>query len=200
MTTEPTQPFQPVAPEPGPIPDQISATPAEPMAPTPTEPVPAARPKGKSGTSGWINVLLGLAVAVAIGGVAFAAGRMTAPAAAAGGFGRNVPGGFQGGGYFGRGYFGGAGDGQGGRGLLGGGGGATIQGTVTSVSADKITITTAGGQTVDIALDGSTTYHEQSSATSGDVKTGGTVIVRLTLRQAGGTQTGPSAGDVTIVP
>jgi len=194
MTTEPTQPFQPVAPEPEP-----ARAPIDPVG-APTEPVPTARPKAKSGTPGWINVLLGLAVAVAIGGVAFAAGRMTAPtAAAANGFGRNVPGGFQGGGYFGRGYFGGPGEGQGGRGLFGAGG-ATIQGTVSSITADKITITTAGGQTVDIALDGSTTYHQESSASAGDVKTGGTVIVRLTLRQAGGTQTGPSAGDITIVP
>jgi len=183
MTTEPTPAFQPVAPEPATAPD-----------PTPPR-------KVKPGTPGWINVALGLAVAVAIGGVAFAAGRMTAPAlAAANGNGfRNVPGGFQGGGYFGRGYFGGPGAGQGGRGLFGAGG-ATIQGTVTSISADKITITTAGGQTVDIALDGSTTYHQESSASSGDVKTGGTVIVRLTLGQTGATQTGPSAGDITIVP
>jgi len=194
MTTEPTQPFQPAAPEPEPV-----RAPMDPVG-APTEPVPTARPKPKSGTPGWINVLLGLAVAVAIGGVAFAAGRMTAPAAAdANGFGRNVPGGFQGGGYFGRGYFGGPGDGQGGRGLFGAGG-ATVQGTVTSITADKITITTAGGQTVDIALDGTTTYHQESSAASGDVKTGGTVIVRLTLRQGGTTQTSPSASDVTIVP
>jgi hypothetical protein len=192
MTTEPTQPFQPVAPEPTP----------QPLEAPPTEPVAAARPKPRSATPGWINVALGLAVAVAIGGVAFAAGRITAPATVAGannGFGRNVPGGFQGGGYFRGGELGVPGDGQGGRGLFGAGG-ATIQGTVTSISADKVTITTAGGQTVDIALDGSTTYHLESSASSGDVKTGGTVIVRLTLRQAGGTQTGPSASDITIVP
>ena len=198
MTTEPTPPtppFQPVAPEPGPAPESSPAPAGTPA----TEPVVTARPKPKSGTPGWINVLLGLAVVVAIGGVAFAAGRMTAPAvAAANGF-RNVPGGFQGGGYFGRGYFGGPGDGQGGRGLFGAGG-APVQGTVTSITADKITITTAGGQTVDIALDGTTTYHQESAAASGDVKTGGTVIVRLNLRQGGTTQTGPSASDVTIVP
>lgn len=192
MTTEPTQPFQPVAPEPIPQPSE------EP----PVEPVAAARPKPRSATPGWINIALGLAVAVAIGGVAFAAGRMTAPTAVPGannGFGRNVPGGFQGGGYGRGGYFGGPGNGEGGRGAFGAGG-ATIQGTVTSISADKITITTAGGQTVDIALDGTTTYHLESSASSGDVKTGGTVIVRLTLRQAGSTQTGPSASDISIVP
>lgn len=195
--TQPSQPFEPVAPEPRPA----QESPREPAPAPATEPVVTARPKAKSGTPGWINVALALAVAVAIGGVAFAAGRMTAPAAASangGGF-RNIPGGFQGGGYFGRGYFGGPGDGQGGRGLFGAGG-ATIQGTVTSVSADKITITTAGGQTVDIALDGTTTYHQESSASSGDVKTGGTVIVRLNIRQDGTTQTGPAASDVTIVP
>lgn len=200
MTSEPiqpaTEPSQPGAPAPGPAPDAaVAGDPAR-----GSEPAPAARPRPKGGTPGWINVALGLAVAVAIGGVAFAAGRMTAPAAvAANGNGRNFPGGFQSGGYFRGGYFGGPGDGQGGRGLFGAGG-ATIQGTVTSISADKITITTAGGQTVDIALDGSTTYHLESSASSGDVKTGGTVIVRLTIRQSGGNQTGPSASDVTIVP
>jgi len=41
----------------------------------------AARPKKSS--SRLLNVVLGLAVVVAIGGVAFAAGRLTAPAAAA---------------------------------------------------------------------------------------------------------------------
>jgi hypothetical protein len=191
MTTEPTQPttepFAPVPPEPGPF-------------EVPQQPVAPARVKARRGT-GWINVALGLAFAVAIGGVAFAAGRMTAPATAAGagngGFGRN----FGGGGYFGGGYFGAPGDGQA-RGLFGGGG-ATIQGTVTAVSPTSITIQTAGGQSITVPLDSATTYHQQSTASSSDVKTGGSVIVRLGLRgqNAGsGGQTTPAAGDITIVP
>jgi len=189
-----TQPFQPVAPEPGPF-----EVPPQPVA-------PAAKPKARSGTPGWINVALGLALAVAIGGVAFAAGRMTAPATAsanggAGGNGRffpggNFPEGFQGGG------FGGnegnrTGVGPGGRAF----GGASIQGTVTAVTPDSITIHTAAGQDVTIALDAATTYHQQSSATSSDVKTGGTVIVRIGFGdRTSETPTGPTANDVTVVP
>jgi hypothetical protein len=160
----------------------------------------------KSRGMSWINVALGIALAVAIGGVAFAAGRMTAPqTAAANG---NPNGGFRGqfgNGYFpGGGYFGG-GNGGGGLGRLGGGG-ASVQGTVTAVTPTSITLTTAGGQTVTIALGSSTTYHQQSSATSADVKTGGTVIVRIGFGggQAGGpTASGAprlSASDITVVP
>ena len=42
----------------------------------------------RSSSGRWLNVLLGVAAAVAIGGVAFAVGRSTAPASAATGFGR----------------------------------------------------------------------------------------------------------------
>jgi hypothetical protein len=81
-------------------------------------------------------------------------------------------------------------------------GGATIDGTVTAVDADSMTIKTASGQEIEITLDGSTTYHRQSSATSSDVKTGGTVVVRLDLgpKDGGSTSTGPTASDVTVAP
>src|SRR5262245_66594913 len=65
-------PFEPVAPEPGPFE-------VPPQAVTPTS---AATKTG--GAMSLINVALGLALVVAVGGVAFAAGRMTAPASAAG--------------------------------------------------------------------------------------------------------------------
>lgn len=189
-----TQSFQPAPPEPGPF-------------EVPRQPLSAVTPKAKARGTSWINVALGLALAVAIGGVAFAAGRMTAPATAAangggagnGRFGGNFPGG---------GYFpGGNGGGNGGAGRLGGfgGGGASVQGTVTALSPTSITLTTAGGQTVTIALNGTTTYHQESSATAGDVSSGSTVIVRIGLGARDG---GPSASaapnlsatDVTVVP
>jgi hypothetical protein len=173
----------------------------EPFVPAPTQPIPTAplNPAGR-GSGMWINVALGLALVVAIGGVAFAAGRMTAPPAAAGfsgASGRTFQGGsFPGGGNGGTGGAGGVG-----RGFFGGGG-AALEGTVTAVTSDSITITTTTGQTVQIPLSSSTTYHQQAAASSSDVKTGGTVIVRLGL----GGQTiaeGPTsraATDVTIVP
>src|SRR5512132_1430713 len=105
------QPFVPVAPEPEPMP--------------PTEPVvPGAVPPGTSRprSSMWVNVALGLALAVAIGGVGFAAGRMTAPASAGGvGTGRFGNGQFPGGNFPGGAYFGPGDDGNGGgRGVFGG--------------------------------------------------------------------------------
>ena len=53
-----------------------------------------------------------------------------------------------------------------------------------------------------VATTGTTTYHQQSTATASDVKTGGTVIVRLGARTPGAsaTTTGPTANDVTVVP
>lgn len=190
MTSEP---FQPVAQEP------FQPTPPEPAQPVPPTqpPAPASAPRSGSSASRWINGALGLALVVAVGGVAFAAGRMTAPAptSAFGGDGNRT---FQlGGGYF----PGGANGGPGGR-TFAGGGGASIEGTVTAVTADSITITTASGQSVTLALDGTTTYHQQASASAGDVKSGGKVIVRLGLRAPGSgeTQTGPTASDITIVP
>jgi hypothetical protein len=204
------EPFQPAPPEPGPNLASEAAPPAS-AAPavTPTEPVQTApvRPgRGPSRAATWVNIALGVALVAAVGGVAFAAGRMTAPAtaAAAGGAGRNGTGFRAGNGEFPGGYFGAGGGqgGQGGRGFFGADGGVTIQGTVESSSPDALTIKTASGQTIQVALNGTTTYHAETSASSSDVKTGGTVIVRVGLRQPGetGTTTGPTASDVTVVP
>jgi hypothetical protein len=190
-----TQPFTPAAPEPGPF-------------EVPPQPVAVATPKRRGGSPGWLNVLLGLAVAVAIGGVAFAAGRMTAPATASVNAGNGGNGGrfFQGGnvpeGFPGGGNGGDDANRQGFPGARGAFGGASIQGTVTAVTPDSITIHTASGQDVTIALDSTTTYHQESSATASDVKTGGTVIVRIGFGGGGTseTPTGPTANDVTVVP
>jgi hypothetical protein len=195
--TEPVQPTQPsfqrVPPEPSAPLQTSTLTPAQ-------GPVVPVKPP-RSGQTLWINVALGLALAVALGGVAFAAGRMTAPAAAAAlngtGNGR-----FGNGGYFPGGGNGGAfpGGGQGTRGF--GAGGLSVGGTVTAMTADSITITTATGQSVTIATNGTTTYHQQSTAAASDVKTGGKVIVQLGARtpQASPSTTGPTANDITVVP
>jgi hypothetical protein len=163
-------------------------------------PKPAAGRK-TGGQSLWINVALGIALAVALGGVAFAAGRMTAPAAAAAN--GNANGRFFGnGGYFPGGGNGGTfpGGGAGNRGF--GGGGISVEGTVTAVTPGSITITTATGQSVTIATTGTTTYHQQSTAAASDVTTGGKVIVQLGARgpQASPSTTGPTANDITVVP
>jgi hypothetical protein len=57
-------------------------------------------------------------------------------------------------------------------------GNGTLTGTVVSVTSNSITIRLATGQTETIATGSSTTYHAQTSASSGDVTAGATVIVQ----------------------
>jgi hypothetical protein len=151
--------------------------------------------KAKRG-SNLLNALLGLALAFAVGGVAFAVGRMTAPQTAA------FPNGGPGGGNFPGGPGASFGPGGGGNfpgGGLFGGGGLTLEGTVESVSGDTLTILTADGQTVEVSLPPETTYHTQGSASSADVTSGSTVRVRVDP-QAGQGAAQLTASDVTIVP
>jgi len=202
MSFDPTTPA-PTAPEP------FTAAPPEPFTPAATAPVVAPPPnltvtKRKGTGGGWLNVVLVIAAAVAIGGVAFAVGRSTAPTSAAadsrGAFG-NGPGfpfgsvapGASGQPGFGRGGF--------------GGGGLTVRGTVESVSGDTLTIKTAAGQTVEITTGSATTYNTQSPASASDVKTGATVQVQLDFGGANrprasaapGAPVG-TAGSVTVIP
>ncbi len=174
-----------------------AAAPGPGMSPPATEPImaqqPPSAPRGRGGR--LVNVALAGALVLAIAGVAFAAGRFTAPAAVTAG---NFPG--RGGqGFTGNGGQGGA---QNGRpsGTLGGG--PTIEGTVESVTDSTLTIKTASGQTIQVALDDTTTYHAQTDASASDVTAGGKVLVRLDLGGANGTGnvTSPSASDVTVVP
>jgi hypothetical protein len=131
-----------------------------------------------------VNVVLALAVMVALGGVAFAAGRVTAPAAtnsAVTGFpGRGGAGTGTAGTGTGAGGYGGAGFGgrAGGAGALGGGN-LTLKGTVTAVAADHVTISLASGATIEVGLDGATTYHHQAAGANTDVQVGKTVQVEL---------------------
>ncbi len=128
---------------------------------------------------GVVDVVLVVAAIFALGGVGFAVGRVTAPAsqasaAASGRFGGQLPG------------SGGTGSGQGGfgaaaGGFLGGGGaGITISGEVTAITAEQLTLKLASGQTIQIALNGSTAYHTQAAASASDVTTGSTVQVQVT--------------------
>jgi hypothetical protein len=197
----------------------------DPSAPTgasmpmqPVQPVgPVPRPGRRSRSAQVLNGVLALAVAVAIGGVAFAVGRSTAPATAgANGNGREAGGNGQVG-QFGGGFPTASGAPGGGRFSFGG---ASIEGKVTAVSPSSITLTTANGQTLTINLSATTTYHAQAAASSADVKDGSTVRVLLTGfggNRANGGQGGAapsaspgasanpqvptlSATDVTVIP
>jgi hypothetical protein len=178
-------------------------------------PVGAPTVRSRSSGSGMlVNVLLGIAVVVAVGGVAFAVGRATAPTTVAaanngrfgnGGFGGPNASGAPGGGFVGPGGF-------------AGNGGVSIEGTVTAISADSITLQLASGQTVTIPINAQTTYHQRSSATAAAVTNGSTVIVQVGGGRgaftngngnggAGGpnasgqpTRTLPAASSITLAP
>jgi hypothetical protein len=156
------------------------------------------RVKEKRGST-LLNAVLGVAVLLAVGGVAFATGRMTAPAAVA------FPNGGPGGGNFpgGPGASPGFGGGNGPGGGFFGAGGLTLEGTVQSNTSDTLTILTTGGQTVEVSLPADTTYHAQAAASGGDVQVGATVQVQLDVRVGQGQGQGQGqieASDVTIVP
>jgi hypothetical protein len=177
------------------------------------EPLTVAAVKPRAASSRVLNLALGLAVVIAIAGVAFAVGRGTAPVAAATGTGRlgagNFPGGIAPNASGGPGGFGGG---------FGGGGatGLSIEGTVTAVDADSVTITTSAGTTIELSIDDGTEYHQQAAAASSDVATGSTVVVQVSGFAGRGGQPGganasaaPSAGtggptgtatDITVVP
>lgn len=169
----------------------------------PVAPQPVAVTRKASSGGRLLNVVLAVAVAVAIGGVAFAAGRSTAPVSAATG-GRGALGGGAGfpGGSFAPGASGQPGQGRGGF----GGGGVTISGTVESVDGTTLTVKTAAGQTIEIATGASTTYHTQSPASASDVQAGKSVQIQLEggagRPSASAAPSGPvvTANSVTVVP
>ncbi len=148
-----------------------------------------------------VSLLLALAGVVAIAGVAFAVGRTTAggattdlPTGAGAGVGNNngtvpnlgVPGGRDDNGV----------NDDANRPAES----RSITGTVTSVSGGTLTVQLAGGQTVQVTVDGSTTYHSQIAASAGDVSTGSQVIVSVSGFGPPGTDSGSqlTASDVTI--
>jgi hypothetical protein len=170
-------------------------------------PIVVAKKTGSGGR--LLNIVLAAAVAVAIGGVAFAVGRSTAPVSAATGAGRGGNfGGFPGGSFAPR-ASGQPGFGRGGGGFGAGGAGLTVSGTVVSVAGDTLTIKTASGQTIEVTTGATTTYDTQAPATAADVQAGKTVQVQLTFAGGGAGRpnassapTGPvgTASSVTVVP
>jgi hypothetical protein len=143
---------------------------------------------------------LGLAALIAVGGVGFAAGRITAPA----GTGRFAGLGQGGAGtFFGRGAGGGNGGANGGGaggGLFAGGGGPALQGTVESINGDTMTLQAANGTTITVNLSTTTTYAQEQPATQSAIGTGDTV--RVTFAFTGGAFRGNQvdASSVTVVP
>jgi hypothetical protein len=194
---QPAEPFQPVAPEP-------AAVPTTPVVPVPVSAAATPGPSRNTSSGGrWLNLVLVIAAAVAVGGVAFAIGRSTAPASA------TIGGGpvFESGAFPGGSFVPGASGAPGIVRVGGFGGGPTIEGTVESVDGDKLTIKTKNGQTITVSTGASTTYHTQTDASASDVTAGKTVQVQLdggfTGRpNASATTTDPvgTAGSVTVIP
>lgn len=125
--------------------------------------------------------LLLIAALVAVGGIGFALGHLTAPSAVAaanpsgrGGFGRGAFPSLAPGQTFNTSQFGG-GAGRGGLGGVTGG----VTGTVQSVTATSITIQEANGTSVTIDISGNTTYHAAAAASASDVKVGTSVTVQI---------------------
>lgn len=196
MTMDPSRPVAPSAkPESEARPTWSPAEPAPAVAPV--APVVAVAPRRKSG--GILNVLLVGAAILAIGGVAFAVGRTTAPATAFAGVG-GVPGGGGGirpGGSFAPGAGGPGGFGQ-------GGGSVSLDGTVTAIDAGSLTVTLSNGTERTFTLDASTTYREATDTTADTVAVGDNVSVKVAGggRVPGGAaaSTAPdlTASDVTV--
>lgn len=165
------------------------------VTPVPVRPAPVVfrpEPKRRGGPSAFALVF-SLAALLCVGGVAFAAGRLSAPAAVA-----SNGTGFQG---AGNGRFPNASPGasfQPGGGGFGGGfgaGGVSVEGTVTAVAADgTITLKIANGGTLEVKTDGQTTYHNESGGSASDVATGKTVRVQLSRSALGGGGFGGGAG------
>jgi hypothetical protein len=151
-------------------------------------------------TSRVLDIALALAAVLAIGGVAFAAGRLTAPAGAGPAFARGLA-------PEGRvvtpdGSFDPNGPKPGG---LAVDGGLAIDGEVTAIDADSITLKLADGEEMTLKLEDTTTYHEAADASSSDVAVGDDVSVKVTggrvVSNSGGSGAETpelSARDVTV--
>lgn len=152
---------------------------------TPT-PAPAKTPIKPKKQDRTTIALLFIAAFVAVGGIGFALGHLTAPSTTAaavpsggrGGFGGRAIPSLAPGQTFDTSQFGG---GNGGNGLRGGLGAVTggVSGTVQSVSGTSITIQLANGTSETIDLSGTTTYHSAAAASSTDVKIGTSVTVQI---------------------
>lgn len=175
----------------------------QPLGVQPSQPQPLAQPMTpvrQQRRNRWLDVALGAAAVIAIAGIAFAGGRLTAPAPTRTGFGGgNLPGG----GALGQGGATLAPGQTPGPGFRGGFGGAiALQGTITEVTADHLTLKLASGQTIQIPISSDTAYHREAAASSTDVQTGTQVLIQLQQSaNGGGIRNGqlPAARDVTII-
>jgi hypothetical protein len=68
-----------------------------------------------------------------------------------------------------------------------------VSGTVQSISGSTMTIQEADGTLVKVDLSGSTTYHGETSASSGDVKVGTSVTVQIDTTALASESPNPSA-------
>jgi hypothetical protein len=144
------------------------------MEPTPLDPANRVVSASRR-TSRVLDIALALAAVLAIGGVAFAAGRITASTAAGPAFARGLaPGGPN---VAPAGSFDPNGPGPGGRALNGG---LAVDGTVTAIDAASITLELPNGQVMTFKLEETTTYHEAADASSADVAVGDDVSVKVT--------------------
>jgi hypothetical protein len=167
------------------------------MDPAPLAPPnPVATPTRRSSRA--LDIALALAAVLAIGGVAFAAGRITAPAGAFPPIARGLtPGGTV---VTPDGSFDPKGPKPDGLALNGG---LAIDGEVTAVDADSITLKLADGQEMTFKLEGTTTYHEAADASSSVVTVGDDVSVKVTGGRVvsgddGSSAPEMSASDVTV--
>jgi hypothetical protein len=206
---------------------------------------PAANGARFAISRGFVEILAAIAAIVVIGGIVFAAGRITAPREVPAAFSRGVivgqggqplPGGMMPG--FGQGgqnpgglmpgqggqqdpggmmpgqrgqgrnlpgYGNGDGNGQPGFGRMGGLLGATgrqLTGQIVSVTADLLTLKLPSGQTVQIPINGNTTFHKRVTAAAGDMAAGSQVVVGLGPRGTAAGGAGGIAGgasDITVV-
>ena len=166
------------------------------VTPTPTPKKTPIAPKKQDRTT---MALLFIAAFVAVGGIGFAFGHLTAPSATAaaaptgggrGGFGRAIPS-LAPGQTFDSGQFGGGNGGLGGRGLGAVTGG--VSGTVQAVSGSQITVQLANGTTQTIDISGTTTYHSATAASSTDIKVGTSVTVQIDTAALASQTPNPSA-------
>lgn len=142
-----------------------------------------AQPRG-SPWGGFGSLALVVALCVAIGGLAFAAGRLTAPtasrAAAFGGVGGRV--------------VGRPNPASSGAPFDGGVRSVVLRGTVLGVTDGRLTIELGSGATVEVDLGAATTVHRQAAASPNDLMTGSSVLVELSGGGGPGTQGGSSTG------
>lgn len=170
----------------------MTTTPKQPSRTPTAEMLQKKRPPRTSNRS---IVIVSVAGLIAVGGIAFAAGRLTAPALPAG-----FPGGPQNGG--GAGFQppagGGPPDGGGfGGGAPGGFFGGGLTGTITSIDGDTLTLETEDGGTITVNLNGGTTYAEEVDAAQSDLDEGDEV--RIGIDVGGGFDPGSEEVDASSV-